>query len=387
MNALISYLYGQQNEKKVNALLLFLLVLVDHAEKGTDCLNELAEAARALAEMLGGVNLSQLPPEHQEDIPGPEPEPPPIRVDLPIPPPEIFIQQTEVPPLTTALTTIIIKIPYQTLQAVLSNAEIDPSQLPPGLPARQMAETLVAQFRSYRSSKARPDYHPLVALLGYLLQAGDAYGLDDQATMLFERLVRRGRENLKALHARRSVGRIETAQGAGIGTGTYVGNGLLLTCNHIFTKNAVQRAWVHFGQVKGGLGIDEPIELDLATPIARNSQLDFALLRLKEPISYPAARPEDIILSSNGKVRLIHHPEGGFVEVSALGDIRQAGTEYIDHTIPAKEGSSGGPLFDEQWRFVAIHRGNVGMGRSVTPGTLGGTPIRAIWSVLAPNLT
>ncbi|MEH1926704.1 trypsin-like peptidase domain-containing protein [Nostoc sp.] len=77
---------------------------------------------------------------------------------------------------------------------------------------------------------------------------------------------------------------------------------------------------------------------------------------------------------------MIHHPQGKPVIISDFGQITQVGEDYIDHNVKTDDGSSGAPIFNRQWELIAIHQGNPGIGRSVSPGSTGGIPIRAIWT-------
>ncbi|MEQ9484100.1 trypsin-like peptidase domain-containing protein [Coleofasciculus sp. F4-SAH-05] len=87
---------------------------------------------------------------------------------------------------------------------------------------------------------------------------------------------------------------------------------------------------------------------------------------------------------------LIHHPRGQYVVVSGLGQIVQVGEDYIDHNVSTDEGSSGAPIFNRDWQLVAIHRGNLGIGRagrSLEAGTTSGVPLRAFWKHIQTSLS
>jgi len=190
--------------------------------------------------------------------------------------------------------------------------------------------------------------------------------------------------HLKALIALNAVGRIESPQNTGIGTGVLVAKNLLLTCNHIFNKTGVQQAWVRFGYKLGSNSAGDIFELDLNF-VAYHNQLDYALIRLQSNPSVPPISPVNVILNSGQKIRLIHHPKGQPVVISGLGEIVQVGEDYIDHNLNTEEGSSGAPIFNDAWELVAIHRGNPGVGRP-TQGTMEGKPISAFWNQITDRL-
>jgi hypothetical protein len=164
-----------------------------------------------------------------------------------------------------------------------------------------------------------------------------------------------------------------------------VAQNLLLTCNHIFTKTRVEKAWVTFGYKSDSDGTQDIFELDLDF-VRYNNHLDFALIRLQSNPSLKPIRPVNVGLDSGQKIRLIHHPMGQPVVISGLGQIVQVGQEYIDHNLNTDKGSSGAPIFNDAWELVAIHRGNPGVGRP-TKGTMEGKPISAIWDSIANHLS
>jgi len=244
------------------------------------------------------------------------------------------------------------------------------------------ATTLVGKFSSYQVSTQTPDYHPLVNLLRYL-QNITLYEIPDQDAAFFERLIERGERNLNALAARNSVVRLESPPNTGIGTGVLVVPGLILTCSHVFSKTQVSRAWARFQYTKPkSLGLEPFFELDISKPKI-NSRDDYTLVSFKGDPKISPAQLSNTVLSGGWSVRLIHHPKGLPAVISAEGKIVQIGDTYLDHDLDAAFGSSGAPLFDQDWQVVGLHRGIPGSGRAVTPGTTTGIPISALWDKLS----
>lgn len=308
--------------------------------------------------------------------------------------PELFLEQTDVVPLTLALNQFALKVnDASDRQEVLESAGIDIallSNLKLGATSTKFAPALVAAFRAYSVSNQRLDYHPMVSLLKYLCDLAPIYGLADRDVALFTRLAEQGQENLKTLAARSAVGRIESPKGTSIGTGVLIGKNLLLTCDHIFSKSQAKQAWVRFNYKSGSYDLDSDVfELDLDRAM-RSGQLDYALVRVKGEPRQRTANLIDAILDSSQEIRLIHHPQGQHLVVSGLGQVVQVGDEYIDHNISTDEGSSGAPIFNRDWQLVAIHRGNLGIGRagrSLEPGTTSGVPLRAFWKNIQTQLS
>ncbi|KST69861.1 trypsin-like serine peptidase [Mastigocoleus testarum] len=176
--------------------------------------------------------------------------------------------------------------------------------------------------------------------------------------------------------------------GNAIGTGILIHNNLLLTCNHIFTKTQVKQAWARFDyKSESNNSKINLFELDINF-ITQSRQYDYALLQIKGKVQPKAISiNENTILDSGQEIRIIHHPRGNPVFISNLGQIMQVGEDYIDHNLKTDDGSSGAPILNNQWELVAIHQGNVGIGRNFEPGTTGAIPIRSIWSQISPHFS
>lgn len=298
--------------------------------------------------------------------------------------PDTFLSQDDTSRLQNTLTEIALSLNSLGRQALLKNSGI-PLSSRSGLhfetAANIFASELTAFFRTAIVSDMRPDYHPMINVLGHLLVTTP---LDDETERLFKRLNAQGIENLKAITARSSVGRLESPEGQWLGTGTLVGTGMILTCYHILSEMS-GRLWIRFSYKKRrdnwSPNPGEAFEINTC-PVAINHNLDYVLLKLlREPEGRRIALPFRNILDNDQEIHLVHHPGGKPVEVSDIGRIADIGDEFIDHTIPALKGSSGGPLFDRDWHFIAIHRGDDPQ-RTLRPGTLAAVPLNAFWNVL-----
>jgi hypothetical protein len=275
-------------------------------------------------------------------------------------------------------------------QALLTNAGVALPTLNTSDDPLSFASALVAQLRGRALTDQGADQHPLVRLLGSLLDLGpDSFGLNAEHAALFERLVAQARDQAGALRVRRSVGKIEDARGNGIGTGVVVAPGLLLTSAHLFTKMAVARAWARFDYTVGWDGRSVApgtvYELDLQEIVSLGGgpQPDYALLRLVGAPARPPAAVSSAELNSGLTVRLIHHPRGEPAVVSGPGRVVQVGADYLLHDLPTDVGSSGAPIFDRAWELVALHRG---VTPRVAPGTTEGVPLHAFWETIGPLL-
>ena len=320
--------------------------------------------------------------------------PPLINVSIPLPEqkqmnPEIFLEASDVPPLIKALIPVFTTINGASERhSLLENADIDSAfigNLKLDAQPNLFTPALVAAFKRYKISHQKISYHPQINLLAYLVDLAEIYGISDEGLRICDRLIKQGKENFKALIARNAVGRIESPPNTGIGTGVLVAQNLLLTCNHIFTKTRVEKAWVTFGYKSDSYSTPDIFELDLDF-VRYNNQLDFALIRLQPNPSLKPIPPVNVGLDSGQNIRLIHHPMGQPVVISGLGQIVRVGPGYIDHNLNTDPGSSGAPIFNDAWELVAIHRGNPGVGRP-TKGTMEGKPISAIWDSIANHVS
>ncbi|MEH1833858.1 MAG: trypsin-like peptidase domain-containing protein [Nostoc sp.] len=305
--------------------------------------------------------------------------------------PEIFLEQNDVIYLEESLEKFFATRfdNASSWRSVFSSSGVEDSFIRPlnfiNNPV-EFSNRLVAKFKDYKVYNQRINYHPMINLLQYLLKRRESYELEDPDIDLFTKLAERGRENFNALKARNTVCRIESPKGMGIGTGVLVGKNILLTCNHIFSKTQVRQAWVRFNYNTDSHQLDKDLfELDM-TFVSYHNRPDYALIKIKDNLQQQKSICSDETLDSGQDIRIIHHPQGNPVIISDLGQITQVGEDYIDHNLKTDDSCSGAPIFNRQWELIAIHQGNPGIGRTVTPGSTGGIPIRAIWNQISPHL-
>lgn len=104
-----------------------------------------------------------------------------------------------------------------------------------------------------------------------------------------------------------------------------------------------------------------PVTVYMKSLEAFNEELDFAILRLKEPLNRipPARFPHEIppIAADPLPVNIIQHPFGHAKKV-AIRNNHIFKTEYprVFYFTDTEKGSSGSPVFDDSWRIIALHR-------------------------------
>ncbi len=186
----------------------------------------------------------------------------------------------------------------------------------------------------------------------------------------------------KGSRAARGIGRIVTRLLKGpIGTGVMVSPRLLLTNHHVIESLADARAhMVQFGYLSRRDGTPTtPVEFDLepddfflTSPV---EELDFTLVAVS-PVSDTGAALSDFgwsrLIGEPGKrqqgerVNIIHHPQGYPMQVSIRENfLALVLDDYLHYMTDTMRGSSGSPVYNDEWELVALHHG----GREITDAT------------------
>ncbi|PIE80605.1 MAG: hypothetical protein CSA11_07615 [Chloroflexi bacterium] len=174
--------------------------------------------------------------------------------------------------------------------------------------------------------------------------------------------------------AAQSVCRLEW-QGQGVGTGFLVAPDLILTNYHVIMpqnytgalETRLRTCQIRFGAtaVPGG-GVSAGVKVsklhqDSVVAFSEIDNLDFALLRLKEPvedkirISRAVLSKEAIYLEQYANI--IQHPLGGAMKVTLRSNqIVKLLPHRIYYLSDTQQGSSGAPVFDDDWQVIALHR-------------------------------
>lgn len=177
------------------------------------------------------------------------------------------------------------------------------------------------------------------------------------------------------VEAKRKVGRIVVKEGLlnrSYATGFMVSNQLLLTNWHVFkTKAAVGNSEVQFFYEYDTFGnpqVPVTFKFDPDTFFHTFKELDYCLVAVRpldtkgrqaiKSIGHIYLDPTEGKLGNEGEERLniIHHPDGDYKQLSIRQNeftkILETSIWYKSDTAP---GSSGGPVFNDQWQIVALH--------------------------------
>jgi endonuclease G, mitochondrial len=127
---------------------------------------------------------------------------------------------------------------------------------------------------------------------------------------------------------------------------------------------------------------------------AYNPDLDYAVLRLVKPVGRtPLACAKTLFTKGDGyrAVNIIQHPDGGYKQIAIRNNLVTATSATdVRYFTDTRRGSSGSPVFDDQWQVVALHRGSTMVtgvqfqGKSVAYVNVG-TQIAAIHADLKAN--
>ena len=174
--------------------------------------------------------------------------------------------------------------------------------------------------------------------------------------------------------AARAVGRIlvndDSGRLIGHGTGSMISPHLMLTNHHVFdTAQAAASSHVEFNYQDG---IDGKL-LDVTTfgfdPdrfFLADEGLDFAIVAVRATAEELAQFGFNRLIESEGKallgeyVTIVQHPRGEKKQVVLRENrIVDGGQQFVHYTADTEPGSSGSPVFNDQWEVLALHHASV----------------------------
>ncbi len=170
--------------------------------------------------------------------------------------------------------------------------------------------------------------------------------------------------------AARSVGRINISHGRGYGTGFLVSPILLLTNHHVLpTADKAHTSTVEFDYQDDVDGSPRPVrafELDPDTFYVSDRDLDFALTAVKgtpeqlQPFGFRSLTEAQGTVVIGEFTTIVQHPRGDkkmiALRENTLVDILD---RYLHYCADTEPGSSGSPVFNDQWEVVALHHASV----------------------------
>lgn len=174
------------------------------------------------------------------------------------------------------------------------------------------------------------------------------------------------------IRAARAVGRIiRTETGSAAGTGSLVTPRILLTNHHVCrTAESAGKSSVQFNYYLNEANKIEPDQRELEPDkfFVYDEELDFALVAVA---STPGGAPGNKygylpMIEQSGKailgepLNVIHFPGGDPAQISIRYNRMVAEDElWIRYESDTRHGSSGAPVFNDQWELVALHHGGM----------------------------
>jgi V8-like Glu-specific endopeptidase len=151
-----------------------------------------------------------------------------------------------------------------------------------------------------------------------------------------------------------------------LGTGFLVGGNRLLTNHHVIPSADVaaksQAEFNYEEEVDGTIKRTHGYRLKAAT-VRAAKELDYCMVEVEEKPGGPPLASwrqvafEEAQMPNPGEhVTIIQHPEGGPKQIAVTANqvvnVFGARLQYTTDTLP---GSSGSPVFNDQWRVIAVH--------------------------------
>lgn len=158
----------------------------------------------------------------------------------------------------------------------------------------------------------------------------------------------------------RSVVRIKRADGS-LGTGFLVDGNILITNHHVLpTSESTTNSVIQFNYQQTADGLNAPFEeASLLSDTFRTSEADdWSAVKVdgEMPSKWGVLTLAKTSVKVGDRVNIIQHPGGGPKQISLFANVvvfvGDGRVQYLTDTLP---GSSGSPVFDAEWKLVALH--------------------------------
>ena len=165
----------------------------------------------------------------------------------------------------------------------------------------------------------------------------------------------------QAIRSARAVAQIVVPQ-LGLGTGFMIADDCLMTNNHVLPTAAVAgNAQARFNyEIDADGKLSEGVYFRLRPDLffTTNEKLDYSIVAVEGSpgLRFGSIALERVPLGPNQGFNIVQHPAGGPKQVALVDNelvyCDEVLAQYLTDTLP---GSSGSPVFDDNWRLVALH--------------------------------
>jgi len=162
-----------------------------------------------------------------------------------------------------------------------------------------------------------------------------------------------------ALEAEKAVVHLRTP--SGMGTGFAIAPNILMTNNHVIaSRETAEQTEYTFNYQLDINGKECQIQTVQALPegaFYTNAELDYTIITLKDAPDFgsPLILKNQQMLPDD-RVAIIQHPGGHLKKISMQNNfVAYADNKVVQYTTSTLPGSSGSPVFDNEFKVVAIH--------------------------------
>ncbi|MDT0344534.1 serine protease [Streptomyces litchfieldiae] len=180
----------------------------------------------------------------------------------------------------------------------------------------------------------------------------------------------------RGARAARTVGRLsmrERGRELPVGTGFLVSPSLLLTNHHVLPdEEAARQCFVEFDAqvtIDNTPGVATRLELDPDAFFTSHEPLDYALVPVRpgddgrppgETFGWNRLSAQLGKLVIDEPVNIVGHPMGRLKEIAVRHNALQVRLDdFLHYSTDTEPGSSGSPVFNDQWEVVALHHSGV----------------------------
>src|SRR5918999_2880709 len=174
--------------------------------------------------------------------------------------------------------------------------------------------------------------------------------------------------------AARAIGRVnirdDRGRLTGYGTGSLVSPALLLTNHHVLEDaEAARSSVIEFNYQDGADGnplLSAVYPLDPDRFFLADQERDFALVAIRAAAAELAPFGFNRLIEAEGKaiigefVTIVQHPRGEKKQIALRENkIVDLPTAFLHYSADTEPGSSGSPVFNDQWEIVGLHHASV----------------------------